>query len=221
MTLFYTPSQVTKARVEEMKALNNRRSVFNDREEEDKIAELRHLVNKDFAALGNDIELLDQSAKNKPQLAQHKTTRSHTEAVVSGLKATIAQAAKDFAEILQKQNKRLQEESSRRSRFESSGSVGKLRMRRRAVDGFWTRKNQATHSEQMRLQQLQNELGTVYSRMANIVASQQEVEQTEMGHNELIKYFSAVSGNRSLILKIFGILIAITILFTYLQSSKQ
>jgi len=69
--------------------------------------------------------------------------------------------------------------------------------------------------------------------MANIVASQQEiairidenmattVEQTEMGHNELIKYFSAVSGNRSLILKIFGILIAITILFTYLQSSKQ
>uniref|UniRef100_A0A7S3ZBX2 t-SNARE coiled-coil homology domain-containing protein n=1 Tax=Lotharella globosa TaxID=91324 RepID=A0A7S3ZBX2_9EUKA len=245
--------QMTYARVAEIRKLASQRSVFNDRE--DKIADLRQLLKRDFEALGKDIESLEQRTTNDPQIGAHTHTRSHAKAVVNGLKTKVTQATKQFAQILQKQTKMLQEESNRRRRFESSKTVGQLRMRRRAVDGFWKKNDQATHSEKLRLQQLQqqesdmkyldrrasaiqniestlNELGSVYNKMATIVASQQEIairidenmsstlEQTELGHNELMKYFSAISGNRSFILKIFGILIAVALLFTYLRSSS-
>jgi len=243
--------EVTVARVAEMRKLCTRRSVFDDRE--DKIAELRQFVKQDFTGLGKDIELLEKQADSDPALSARTHTRSHTKAVVGGLQAKVTQAAKEFAEVLQKQNKTLKEESSRRSRFESTASVGHLRMRKRAVDGFWQKRNQASHSEQMRLQQLQqqeteskyldrransiqsiqstlNELGTVYNKMANIVASQQEIairidenmsatlEHTEMGHNQLMKYFTSISGNRGLILKVFGLLLFFTVLFAYLKT---
>jgi len=74
-----------------------------------------------------------------------------------------------------------------------------------------------------------HELGGMYTKMASIVAAQNEIairidenmtdtlEQTEMGHNQLMKYYTAISGNRSLIIKIFIILIGILLLFTYLR----
>mmetsp|Transcript_13273 Transcript_13273/g.19848 ORF Transcript_13273/g.19848 Transcript_13273/m.19848 type:complete len:308 (+) Transcript_13273:25-948(+) len=242
--------QMAMARIREVKKLSKRRNVFDDRE--DKINELRHLLKQDFKALNADIERLEERVSTEYELRSRKHTQTHAQAVVQGLKQKVAQATKEFTQILQRQTKLLQAETSRRSRFESSKNTGHLRMRRRAVDGFWRKEQQSAHSEQVRLQQLQqresemkyldrrasairniestlHELGGMYTKMASIVAAQNEIairidenmtdtlEQTEMGHNQLMKYYTAISGNRSLIIKIFIILIGILLLFTYLR----
>ncbi|KDO27989.1 hypothetical protein SPRG_07267 [Saprolegnia parasitica CBS 223.65] len=69
------------------------------------------------------------------------------------------------------------------------------------------------------------EISSMYNRMSSLIASQGEVLEridddmttaqmnVEAGHNELLKYFTSMSGNRSLILKIFLILVVFIYLF--------
>lgn len=69
------------------------------------------------------------------------------------------------------------------------------------------------------------ELSGMYARMANMVAEQGEIvgridddmdiaqSNIEAGQNELLKYFKTMSGNRSLILKLFAILVVLIFLF--------
>ncbi|KAH9096676.1 hypothetical protein Ae201684P_013342 [Aphanomyces euteiches] len=70
-----------------------------------------------------------------------------------------------------------------------------------------------------------SEIGGMYSRMTGLLASQEEMlgrieddmttahANVESGYEELMKYFSTVSSNRSLILKIFLILLLFIYLF--------
>lgn len=242
------------ARVEEARRLAGRRSVFA-RREDDEIGELRGVLKRDFANLSSDIERLSKGADMQPAFRRRPGAHAHTRAVARSLQSRVTEAAKAFAEILEQQNRRLRDESRRRARFESSTPAQNLlRARRRAVDSFGRGDDDRTHSERVRLQQLQqieseqkyashrsktiqniestlSELGNVYSRMATLVASQGEVairidenieaarEHVDAGHGELVKLFAGVTGNRAFILKIFAILIAFALFFTYLSSS--
>ena len=70
-----------------------------------------------------------------------------------------------------------------------------------------------------------SELASMYTRLTSLVSQQEEVivridsqlEETtvnlERGHQELLKYFDNISGNRMLILKVFAILIAFLVFF--------
>ena len=70
-----------------------------------------------------------------------------------------------------------------------------------------------------------HELGSMYSRLTSLVSQQEEVivridsslqdtaHNMERGHQELLKYFDGISGNRMLILKVFAILIAFLVFF--------
>ena len=70
-----------------------------------------------------------------------------------------------------------------------------------------------------------HELGSMYTRLTSLVAQQEEVivrinsslddtsVNMERGHQELLKYFDGISGNRMLILKVFAILIAFLVFF--------
>ena len=70
-----------------------------------------------------------------------------------------------------------------------------------------------------------HELGSMYTRLTALVSQQEEVilridsnlDETavnmERGHQELLKYFDGISGNRMLILKVFAILIAFLVFF--------
>ncbi|ETV91259.1 hypothetical protein, variant 1 [Aphanomyces invadans] len=84
---------------------------------------------------------------------------------------------------------------------------------------------------QSRLNDAQNmeatiiEIGGMYSRMTGLLASQEETlgrieddmttahVNVQSGYDELMKYFSTVSSNRSLIVKIFVVLLVFTYLF--------
>ncbi|XP_054710143.1 syntaxin-5-like [Uloborus diversus] len=69
------------------------------------------------------------------------------------------------------------------------------------------------------------ELGTIFSNLAHMVKEQEEVLQridynvedaqlnVEAAHSEILKYFQSVSSNRSLMIKIFAVLIVFFVIF--------
>lgn len=69
------------------------------------------------------------------------------------------------------------------------------------------------------------EVGTIFQQLATMVHEQgEQVERidegvedalgnVQQGHNELVKYFNSVSSNRTLMMKIFGVLLAFFIFF--------
>ncbi|OQR89732.1 hypothetical protein THRCLA_09605 [Thraustotheca clavata] len=84
---------------------------------------------------------------------------------------------------------------------------------------------QARLNDALQMESTIAEIGSMHSRMSSLIASQGEVleridddmtlaqDNVEAGHNELLKYFATMSGNRSLILKIFIILLVFIYLF--------
>ena len=70
----------------------------------------------------------------------------------------------------------------------------------------------------------------MWSQMTNLIAQQDEMlpsiednvfqaeVHVEKGQNELLKYWKTVSGERALILKLFGVLLVIIFVFTYMRS---
>ncbi|OQR91944.1 hypothetical protein ACHHYP_04179 [Achlya hypogyna] len=84
---------------------------------------------------------------------------------------------------------------------------------------------QARLNDAMHIESTIVEISSMYNRMSTLIASQGEVLEridddmntaqmnVEAGHNELLKYFTSMSGNRSLILKIFLVLIVFIYLF--------
>ena len=73
-------------------------------------------------------------------------------------------------------------------------------------------------------------ISSMWSQMTSLIAQQDEmlpsiednVFQAEVhinkGQNELLKYWQTVSSERALILKLFGVLLLIIFLFTYMRS---
>ena len=88
-------------------------------------------------------------------------------------------------------------------------------------DQYLASRAQATESIESTI----NELSSMYGRLTNLVAQQEEVvvrigenlDETslnvERGHQELLRYFDGISGNRMLILKVFAILILFLVFF--------
>jgi syntaxin 5 len=70
------------------------------------------------------------------------------------------------------------------------------------------------------------ELGQIFNQLATMVSEQGEmveridsnIEETvanmDAGHNQLLVYYNSISGNRGLILKVFGVLLAFLVLWT-------
>jgi syntaxin 5 len=75
------------------------------------------------------------------------------------------------------------------------------------------------------LQGMIAEIGQMFNKMSHMIVQQEEMVQridqdvgdsldhVNEGHSELLKYFNSISGNRSLILKLFAILLAFIIIF--------
>ena len=69
------------------------------------------------------------------------------------------------------------------------------------------------------------ELGSIFSQLATMVKEQEEmvnrieghtdnaIENVKLGHDELLKYFQSVTSGRTLMVKIFGVLIFFFLLF--------
>ena len=69
------------------------------------------------------------------------------------------------------------------------------------------------------------ELGRIFSQLATMVKEQEEmvnrieghtdnaIENVKLGHDELLKYFQSVTSGRTLMVKIFGVLIFFFLLF--------
>ena len=89
------------------------------------------------------------------------------------------------------------------------------------TDQYLASRAQATESIESTI----HELSSMYGRLTSLVQQQEEVvvrigenlDETslnvERGHQELLKYFDGISGNRMLILKVFAILIAFLVFF--------
>ena len=89
------------------------------------------------------------------------------------------------------------------------------------TDQYLASRAQATESIETTI----HELSSMYTRLTSLVAQQEEVvvrigenlDETslnvERGHQELLRYFDGISGNRMLILKVFAILILFLVFF--------
>ena len=69
------------------------------------------------------------------------------------------------------------------------------------------------------LEQIFNQLATMVSEQGELVERidanvEDTVTNMNAGHNQLIQYFNSISGNRSLILKVFGVLMFFLVLWT-------
>lgn len=74
------------------------------------------------------------------------------------------------------------------------------------------------------------ELGGIFQQLAHMVKEQDEaigridanIQETEMnveaGHREIMKYFQSITGNRSLMFKVFGVLIFFFIFFVVVMA---
>ena len=89
------------------------------------------------------------------------------------------------------------------------------------TDAYLSSRAQATETIESTI----HELSGMYTRLTSLVQQQEEVvvrigenlDETslnvERGHQELLKYFDGISGNRMLILKVFAILIVFLVFF--------
>eukprot|EP01059_Diplonema_ambulator_P012118 TRINITY_DN22299_c0_g1_i1.p1 TRINITY_DN22299_c0_g1~~TRINITY_DN22299_c0_g1_i1.p1 ORF type:complete len:289 (+),score=103.22 TRINITY_DN22299_c0_g1_i1:143-1009(+) len=228
----------TAEMLENLSKLTQQRSVFNDHSPEvnqitimtkERIANL-HQQLKELAALKDEGRGWGMNATQAV---------SHSDTVVSSLQRQLWNTQKTFKDVLTSRTKKMKAVTDRRKNFvhDSSSTFGSSLFRNaededkqqelmvrtgdnRTIDYLKSRKEGVKMIEKT-----VEELSELFSDFTRIVAEQQEqleridnnteeaLDLVTDGQTYLVKYLSEISSNRSLILKIFGILFVFVIVF--------
>lgn len=228
----------TSMKVQELRKMAKKKTIFNDQTSE--IQELTCAVKDDIQMLNNKIEALEKKAKGS---GPNRNYQLHSKNLVDTLKTRLLEVTKDFKDALEDRTKAMEQQDKRRQLYSGGNSSGANPfaakqlgrptghgddleggggMQAMAVD----RSYHSSRAEAVQqVQKTIGELAQMFSKMAVLVTAQEEMIQridsdldntitnVEEGQQHLLKYFQYISSNRSLIIKVFLILILFVIFF--------
>ena len=214
------------------------KSLFND--QSSKFNEMTMSIKQDIAILTERVTTLSQAADSDA----NKQIQQHCKSVCSTLNARLTELTKSFKDVLELRTKTMQELENRRGKYSAgSASVGAntfgqkqdmdLESGKTLESAQILNQSGAYHfsraEDARRLQGMISEIGQMFTKMSHMIVHQEEMVQRidsdvtgsldhiNDGHSELLKYFNNISGNRSLILKLFAILIFFIVVFALIS----
>lgn len=225
-------SQIHQAtlNVQELRKLTKLNGNFNDTTLP--ISRLTASIKGDIAVLEQKINELEQhNCKSHDRLDQ--TLHRHSSNVVKTLNARLRDVTKDFQDVLEDSAKSLDK------KFKRQELLGHVSMKPQPISGADYDFDHRQSSQQVlagdhhlsRLEAVQRIRSTIadvavqFQRMTVLVRSQDEqvqsiyddvgftLREVEQGQSELLIFFRSISSNRSLILKVFLILIFFVVFF--------
>lgn len=187
--------------------------------------------------LKQDIQLLDvkiAQLEAKSRGGENKHTSAHSVTIAGTLKQRLLEVTKEFKDILELQTKNLQKEDARMNKYKAKrqapvafdAPAGYDPESGEVLQGSSAQMYHSSRSEAVQsVQRVIGELGQMFGKMAELVHSQEEMisridkhtddalHNLTEGQSELLRYFHNISSNRSLILKVFSILIFFVVFF--------
>lgn len=226
-------------KVQELRKMAKKKSIFNDQTSE--IQELTVGVKDSIQVLNQKIEALEGKAKgtgaNRNQQAHSKNLMDTLKTRLLEVTKDFKDALEDRTRTLEQQEKRRNMYSAagsganpfaQRQRPTPSGNVedleggGGAQAQGMALQtGYYSSRAEAVQNVQRTI----GELAQMFSKMAVLVTAQEEMIQRidddvdqanlnlQQGQEHLLKFYQYVSSNRSLIIKVFLILIFFVIFF--------
>eukprot|EP00922_Rhytidocystis_sp_ex-Travisia-forbesii_P010489 GHVS01015367.1.p1 GENE.GHVS01015367.1~~GHVS01015367.1.p1 ORF type:complete len:294 (+),score=61.69 GHVS01015367.1:351-1232(+) len=222
----------------ELSQLVKQRGLFNDRSAQ--IEHLSHDVKTYITDMNGKLEMLERKTGGSGGSRQ---TAAHYNNIADTLKNRLLQTTAQFKQLLQQRTESMRNQESRRNMYSSSSTAyrrggahpsfmseqGGGEMERGG--GEEQAMVQRVQYSQERAEGMENvqrmigELGQIFQKVASMVTQQEELVQridedvdtslhnVNQGQTELLNYFHRISSNRSLILKVFAILVAFVIFF--------
>eukprot|EP00922_Rhytidocystis_sp_ex-Travisia-forbesii_P010487 GHVS01015365.1.p1 GENE.GHVS01015365.1~~GHVS01015365.1.p1 ORF type:complete len:286 (+),score=58.17 GHVS01015365.1:73-930(+) len=222
----------------ELSQLAKQRGLFNDKTAQ--IEHLSHDVKTYITDMNGKLEMLEK--KTSGGGASRQTT-AHYHNVADALRNRLLQTTAQFKDVLQQRTESMRNQESRRNMYSSASTAyrrvggaaqaggGAAFMAEDDRGGQQQSMVQRAQYSQERAEGMENvqrmigELGQIFQKVASMVTQQDELVQridedvdsslhhVEQGQTELLNYFHRISSNRSLILKVFLILIAFVVFF--------
>ena len=210
------------------------KSLFND--QSGKFNEMTMNIKQDIALITERVGSLTTAADS----ADNRQIQQHCRSVTSTLNARLTDLTRSFRDVLELRTKTMQELETRRGKYSAStASIGANTFGNKqdmdlesgkSLEAAQILNNTSTYhlsraDAARNLQGIIAEIGQMFNKMSHMIVQQEEMVQridqditgsldhVNEGHSELLKYFNSISGNRSLILKVFAILIAFIIIF--------
>lgn len=229
-----TDINITQLKLSELSKLNKQRGLFNDKTAQ--IQQLSNDVKEHITEMNSKLELVEMKATRFG--TQH--TATHYQNTAETLRNKLLQATSQFKQVLQARTENMKTQNDRRNLYSSSATnrfdSSSLSFANSSASSFDVERGeqslfQRVHYSQERAEGVENvqrmigELGQIFQKVASMVAQHDEFVQridedidsslhnVAEGQNELLNYFHRISSNRSLILKVFAVLLAFVIFF--------
>lgn len=225
-------------KLQELRKMAKKKGIFNDQTSE--IQELTYGVKENIQVLNQKIEALERKAKGT---GTNRNQQVHSKNLVDTLKTRLLEVTKDFKDALEDRTKALEQQDKRRQIYSSGkgnplgqrqrpppsgnaedlegGGGGSQAQGMTMVTSHYSSRAEAVQNVQRTI----GELAQMFSKMAVLVTAQEEMIQRidddvdqanvnlSQGQEHLLSYFKYISSNRSLIIKVFLILIFFVIFF--------
>jgi syntaxin 5 len=219
-------------KVRELRKLATQKRVFADKTSD---------VNRLIGNLTHDLQCLDQRVKSLSMMANtshdglNRTSQLHASNIIKNINTRFCELTRDFHIALEEGRKSLEHKDKQRERLgyiarpqEHTGKEYTLN----GDDGqqvtlLTDRSVTASRVDAVRsVNRAIGEVAELFQRMAILVQSQDEVilgieqdiestqENLDRGNSELLKYYRGIASNRTLILKVFSVLIFFVVFYT-------
>jgi len=223
-------------KVQELRKMAKKKDIFNDKTHDIQVLTVN--VKEDITNLNNKIEALERQVKGT---GPNRAVQAHSSNMVDTLKTRLLEVTKDFKDALEDRTKTMQKQDERRGMYSASqgNAANPFANRQRHTPsanpddpegggGAQAVTHMYTNSRAEAVQSVQRtigELAQMFSKMAVMVTAQEEMIQRidhdvddttdnmNAAQDSLLKYFHHISSNRSLIIKVFAILIFFVVFF--------
>lgn len=220
--------QHTFSKVQELKRLSKKHSKFNDRTEE---------MNKLSFEAKQEIQQLSQKVKALEDMAAgtgpNRNYRAHSTNMVQTLKVRLRDLTRDLPVALEACTKAIEEQEKQRQKWAFCQASSSIQLPSEDRDRGGNASVQQTQLQYVasreaavkRMRGTIAEVAALFQRMVHEVAAQDEVihsvhddveaalDNVEQGQSHLLEHYKRISENRSLICKVFLILIFFVVFF--------
>ena len=229
----------TQLKLGELGKLARSKSLFNDQTTE---------INRLIADIREDLMILTQRINRLTEesgAGGNRAMQQHCTSVCNTLNLRVTELTKGFRDALELRTKTMQEVEQRKNKYSNAAVANDLNVfgNKQDIDLESGRKIERTqmlgqsssyHFSRAQAAQQMNamisEISSMFQKMSHMIVQQEEqirridqdVDDTlgnvDRGHSELLRYFNNISGNRSLIVKVFLILIFFIVFSTVFLS---
>lgn len=227
----------TSLKLQELAKLARQSGIYNDKTAQ--IQELTFEIRKTISALNLKVDTLEKAGANVGGGGGH--SKQHYVTVTEVLKTRLLDVTKEFKDILLLRTENLKRQDRRRNLYSFGGDSGTADADEGVYDVEGGQRvalvsRQGQSYAQSRAEAVENvqrvigELASIFQRVATMITHQEEMIQRidqdldssmthiREGQSELLNFYNRISSNRSLIIKVFLMLMAFVLFFVFFLS---